>query len=138
MKKVKDNFSCLLFNDYLIIAVIYSRQNNGKRGNYEILLRILKNDLSRRKVTNIILLLFITMAAMFVSGSVNSIITIMSAQGDYFDKAGMYDSITMLRDAPDGDILEKEAQSFEYSGGFIRESHLVLPASGIKKHRRGV
>ena len=98
-----------------------------------MLLRILKNDLRHKKVTNIILLMFIAMAAMFVSGSVNSMITIVTAQRDFFDNVGVYDYSVLLRDEPDGEAFEKAAKKFKNSDGYIREAHLVLPADGIEK-----
>lgn len=97
-----------------------------------MLFRILKNDLRHRKVTNLILLVFIAMAATFVSGSVNSIITILSAQSDFYDSVGVYDYAVLLRDEPDGDALEEASLDFEYSDSFIREPHLIVPAGGFE------
>ncbi|MGN1481168.1 ABC transporter permease [Porcipelethomonas sp.] len=54
-------------------------------------LRILKKDLKRKKTMNVILLIFITMAAMFMASSVNNIITVVSGLDNYFEKAGMTD-----------------------------------------------
>lgn len=48
---------------------------------------ILKRDLRRKKTMNIILLVFIMLAAMFVSSSVNNIISVTSALDNYFEMA---------------------------------------------------
>lgn len=54
-------------------------------------LNILKKDLKRKKTMNIILLLFIALAAMFVSSSVNNIIAVTGGLDYYFGKAGITD-----------------------------------------------
>lgn len=52
-------------------------------------LNILKKDLKRKKTMNTILLLFIVLASMFVSSSVNNIIAVSTALDSFFEKAGM-------------------------------------------------
>ncbi len=54
-------------------------------------LGILKKDLKRKRAMNIILLIFIILATMFVSSSVNNIFTITTALEDYFEAAGVPD-----------------------------------------------
>ena len=54
-------------------------------------LNILKKDLKRKKAMNIILLLFIILATMFVSSSVNNIINVTTALDNYFEMANMPD-----------------------------------------------
>ena len=56
-------------------------------------LRILKKDLKRKKTMNVILLLFITLAAMFVSSGLNNVVTVMSGTNYYLDKAGIGDFV---------------------------------------------
>lgn len=50
-------------------------------------LNILKKDLKRKKVMNVILLTFIILATMFVSSSVNNIISVTTALDNYLDMA---------------------------------------------------
>lgn len=45
--------------------------------------RILKNDFKRKKTMNVILLLFIILAAMFVASGINNVVTVMNGT-DYF------------------------------------------------------
>ena len=52
---------------------------------------ILKKDLKRKKTMNIILLIFIAMASMFVSSSANNVVTILNATENYFEKAELKD-----------------------------------------------
>lgn len=54
-------------------------------------LRILKKDLKRKKTMNVILLLFIILAAMFVASSVNNMISVTTAVDGYFEKANVPD-----------------------------------------------
>lgn len=55
--------------------------------------RILKNDLKRKKTMNIILFLFIVLAAMFVAGGINNVVTVMNGTDYYLDKAGVGDFV---------------------------------------------
>lgn len=52
---------------------------------------ILKKDLKRKKTMNFILLLFITMASMFVSSSASNMISILNGTDTYFKRAGLAD-----------------------------------------------
>ncbi len=58
---------------------------------------ILKKDLKRKRAMNIILLLFIILATMFVSSSVNNIINVTTALDSYFEMANApdYCAVTM-------------------------------------------
>lgn len=62
---------------------------------------VLKKDLKRKKTMNIILMLFVVLATMFVASSVNNIVTVMNGTDYYFDQAnlGDYVFITMGEDA---------------------------------------
>jgi len=56
-----------------------------------MVLNILKKDLKRKRAMNIILLLFIILATMFVSSSVNNIINVTTALDNYFEMANAPD-----------------------------------------------
>lgn len=58
-------------------------------------LNILKKDLKRKRAMNIIILLFIVLATMFVSSSVNNIINVTSALDNYFEMANMPDYLVV-------------------------------------------
>lgn len=66
--------------------VCYDRGQNEERGS-KMYLRILKRDLKRKRTMNVILLLFITLASMFVASSVNNIISVTTALDNYFEMA---------------------------------------------------
>lgn len=54
-------------------------------------LNILKKDLKRKKTMNIILLIFVTLAAMFIASSANNLLTISTALDSYLKKAEVPD-----------------------------------------------
>lgn len=58
-------------------------------------LNILKKDLKRKKTMNIILLVFIILATMFVSSSVNNIINVTTALDSYFEMANVPDYLAV-------------------------------------------
>lgn len=75
-------------------------------------IRILKKDLKRKKTMNLILLMFIILAAMFLSSGLNNVITVLNGTEYYLDKAGIgdYVVITMGDDAVGHikEVMEKE------------------------------
>lgn len=58
-------------------------------------LRILKKDLKRKLTMNIILFVFITLAAMFISGSVNNIMAVVGGTDYFMDLAGVPDMVAI-------------------------------------------
>lgn len=61
-------------------------------------LNILKKDLKRKKVMNIIIFIFIILSSMFVASSVNNIITITTSLDKYFEIAEVPDYFAVTRD----------------------------------------
>lgn len=59
-------------------------------------LNILKKDLKRKRTMNMILLLFIILATMFVSSSVNNIINVTTALDNYFEMANVPDYVAAV------------------------------------------
>lgn len=53
--------------------------------------RILKKDLKRKKTMNVILLIFVILAATFIASNVNNLLTINNALDYFFEKAGIPD-----------------------------------------------
>lgn len=54
-------------------------------------LRILKKDLKRKKTMNVILLIFVILAATFIASSANNLITVNGALDNFFEKADVPD-----------------------------------------------
>lgn len=73
-------------------------------------LNILKKDLKRKRAMNVILLVFIILASMFVSSGVNNIINVTTALDGYFDMADVpdYIALTMNKDSAENmtEVLE--------------------------------
>ena len=77
-----------------------------------MIFRILKNDLKRKRTMNIVLLLFIILATMFVASGINSVVTVSNGTDYFMDKAGIgdYSIITMGENCLGilDEMLEKE------------------------------
>lgn len=103
------NILFLKFKDYLIISmIIYLRRmghrayvNWEKRGN-TMFYRILKKDLKHKRGINVILLLFMTMATVFVASSVNNILVISNAMDYCLEKGRVADKFVSAYE-PEGD-----------------------------------
>lgn len=85
-------------------------------------LNILKKDLKNRKATNIILLVFIILATMFVASSVNSILSVTTALDDYMEMANVPDlTIITMRDEQLTDIKTLLGSMEDVNGYAIQE-----------------
>ena len=60
-------------------------------------LNILKKDLKRKKAMNVILLVFIILATMFVSSSVNNIVSVTTAMDNFFEISNVPDYFLALK-----------------------------------------
>lgn len=94
-------------------------------------LNILKKDLKRKKAMNIILLVFVILATMFVSSSVNNILTVTTSLDRYMDMANAPDYLGItLNKALDVDvdgILDSAPSIDSYSA----ETILVMAKENI-------
>ncbi len=106
-------------------------------------LNILKKDLKRKRAMNMILLLFIILATMFVSSSVNNIINVTTALDNYFEMADAPDYMAAVMNknlAVDidetvsrADAVERYATEnilFLSSDNFIYEDEDIVIGSG--------
>ena len=66
-----------------------------------MLMHILKKDIKRKKTMNIIMLLFIILASMFVASGLNNVITISNGTDYFFKVAGMGDYIATRKNSVD-------------------------------------
>lgn len=55
--------------------------------------RMLKKDLQKKKTVNIVLLMFIVLASMFLASGINNVVTVMNGTDNYLDKAGIGDFV---------------------------------------------
>ena len=90
-------------------------------------LRILKRDLKRKRVMNVILLIFIIMCSMFAAASVSSISAVTGGIDSYFDKAGVPDLLVRV---PYSSGLEEEIRALPEVNSVRTEHHLTVLDSG--------
>ena len=76
--------------------------------------RILRKDFKRKKSMNVILLLFILLATMFIASSVSNLRIVMGGTTYFFDRAQMKDffMFTMRQDMDAEDSNERELEDF--------------------------
>lgn len=80
-------------------------------------LRILKKDIKRKKTMNVILLIFVILAATFIASSANNLITVSGALDNFFDKSNVPDYWFATTNAPDLERFEEfaEENGYDYS-----------------------
>lgn len=94
-------------------------------------LNILKKDLKRKKAMNIIVLVFIILATMFVSSSVNNIISVTSALDDYLDMADAPDHLVITMNKTLAIDIEETMNSAEAVERYTIEDLLFLSPENI-------
>ncbi|MBR3268260.1 MAG: FtsX-like permease family protein [Oscillospiraceae bacterium] len=97
-------------------------------------LHILKRDLKRKKTMNCIILLFVILSAMFLSSSVNNILSVMGGVDRFLDLSGMKDYWTLMGEpdsgTPFGDLLSQNDKIKSY----VREDVLTCTNEMIRKN----
>jgi len=95
--------------------------------------RILGKDLKRKRVMNVILLLFVILSATFASASINNMVSVYGGIDYFFDKAGMPDFITLTMNSdgvnPTEDIVRNSVSVTSYQ----REDLFFYNAKNLKK-----
>lgn len=72
--------------------------------------KILKKDLKRKKSMHLILLIFVMLATMFISSSLNNLLVVISGTEYFFEQAGLEDYLIMtMRGSYDGDDANEKA-----------------------------
>ena len=109
------------------------RSHEEEKGENKMFLRILKNDLRRKKTMNIILLLFVILSSMFASSSVSNISAVMSGTDSYFDKAGMSDAFILTLSETDCDTVSENLDSCKGVDSYQREDVLMLMSDNFRQ-----
>lgn len=89
-------------------------------------LNILKKDLKRKRAMNIIVLLFIILATMFVSSSVNNIINFTTALDSYFEMANAPDYLAVVMDKNRTVDIDEVVSLASAEDRYATENTLVL------------
>ena len=102
-------------------------------------LNILKKDLKRKKAMNVILLVFIILATMFVSSSVNNILSVTTALDRYLDMAGAPDYLGMTMDKATqidvDEILDSALSIDSYSAEtilFMMQDNVIFESEDVE------
>lgn len=75
---------------------------------------ILKRDLKRKKTMNVILLIFIMLAAMFIASGTSNMVKIVTALDNYFEKAGVPGYWIVFDDMAERDKYKEFARENNY------------------------
>lgn len=116
------------FKDYLIFSVLQCDHNNERGG--AMYLRILEKDLKRKKTMNIILLIFVTLAAIFIAGGANTMVTVMTSIDSYLEKAEAPDYLVVVSDEAEAERFYAFADENDYT--YHNISMIQIDMKGIQ------
>lgn len=94
-------------------------------------LNILKKDLKRKRSMNIIILLFIVLATMFVASSANNIVNVTSALDNYFEMANMPDYLVTTMNKNIAVDIDKTVKSASAVDSYATETILYLTVDNL-------
>ncbi len=97
-------------------------------------LNILKKDLKRKRAMNIILLVFIILASMFVASSVNNIISVTTALDNYFEMANVPDYFAASIDKSTDKDIYKTLENASAIDEFRIEEVATMSQSNITRN----
>lgn len=92
---------------------------------------ILKKDLKRKKTMNIIVLMFMILATMFVASSINNIMAVFSGLDGYFEKADMADYFVVAIDHGNSEENEKLLDGIDEISDYGYENIIMVTANNI-------
>ena len=94
--------------------------------------RILKKDLKRKKVMNIIILLFVTLSTLFVASSMNNIVTVVTGLDYFFDKAKLPDYTVMTMAEPEDSAFSDKLSALSDKNVIKAEEMIVADIGNLK------
>lgn len=102
--------------------------------------KMLKKDLMRKKVMNLILLVFILLATTFIAASVNNTCAVLDGTNYFYEKSGLEDYfiITMKKENSDGG--EDEIRKFLKGNSHVQdysEDNILYSSKGNVKLANG-
>ncbi len=95
--------------------------------------RILKKDLKRKRAMNVILLVFIILASMFMSSGVSNIITVTTALDSYFEIADVPDYFTMSENKSEHKDICRTLENASAIDEFRIEEFVSMSQSNITR-----
>lgn len=112
----------------------------GEKGGQDMLWKILKTDIMKRKGVNFILFLFITLATIFLASSFNNITIVGSAVDYYMDYAHVPDVNVILNSETEKEKIDKwliQLQSDGEVDGFDYNHYLEVSKKSVTVNRDG-
>ena len=105
-----------------------------KRGTLQMYGKILKKDLKRKTTMNVILFIFIALAATFISSSANNLYSITTAMETYFQMAGLPDYLIMtLEEKENDEAIINFLQKSKSLDSWEKDEHLYCGAEQVLK-----
>ena len=101
-------------------------------------LNILKKDLKRKKAMNMIVLLFVILATMFVASSVNNIINVTSALDKYFEMAEVPDYLILTMNKMQEVDVEEALDESTAVDSYNAEEIIFLSSEHLKSEDKTV
>ncbi len=101
-------------------------------------LRILKKDLKRKKTMNIILLVFVILASMFVASSVNNIVSVTTSLDSYFDIAGVPDYFVATMKKAGALEFDEMLKDLDSTKSYSSERIIYMPHSNVTHNNNTV
>ncbi len=96
-------------------------------------LNILKKDLKRKRAMNVILLVFIILASMFMSSGVSNIITVTTALDSYFEMADVPDYFALYQNKASDKDVYKVLENAPAIDEFRIEEGITITQSNITR-----
>ena len=99
--------------------------------------RILRKDMKRKRTSNVIIMIFVIIATMFVSSSVHNIISVLNGIDGFFDKAGLdCDYIAIARINGEDDLSETLKNSEISKRRICLSARIQISPEIMKNHVR--
>ena len=101
-------------------------------------LNILKKDLKRKKTMNLIILVFVILASMFFSSSVNNIVSVAGGIDHFLDIAGMKDCFVVISEPDESDPLGKILDENSRIKSYSKETFLLCTSDMLRHNDSAV
>ncbi len=96
-----------------------------------MLFRILKKDIRRKKTMNLILLLFVILATMFVASGLSNVMAVLNGTDYYLDKAGLGDYVVITQGEGCFGRLGDQLKDVKEAKSYRLESYIALTESDL-------
>ncbi|MCR5149192.1 MAG: FtsX-like permease family protein [Eubacterium sp.] len=79
-----------------------------------MIFKVLKKDLKKKKSINIIITIFVFMATLFISSSINQLLVTVNGLDQYFDKAKVHDYMIFTLGSVEGELTDSDKRCLEF------------------------